>query len=368
MKKVVLLVVGSDMYGLSRVALQLVERLQGEYSVEVWASEDGPLLQAVRERGAAGRVMPLPVLRRQEVLSARLPLTALRLCWSALRLWLRSARSHGGIQLVHALGAPSLGGLVVAKAARCPLVWSVHEVFGSRAEQRVFATLLKRAQVRVACSRFVAQQFRDGDFHVVHSGTDVSAETRPVGSASRTTVICVGRLNRWKGQDALLRAYARVPLELRERSQLRIVGGPFVGDPSVADELRALIAELQLDGQVEMLGERADAQALMGQADLVVVPSQKPEPFGMVVIEGMALGRGVIATTPGGPAEVISDGQDGLLVPVGDEAALTRALHRLMDDLAETKRLGERARVTALAYTGATAADGYHRLYAEVLG
>lgn len=367
MKRAVLLVVGADMYGLSRVALQIVERLSDDMVVEVWASQEGPLIDEVRRRGGQARVVPLPVLRRPEVMSARLPLTVVRLLWQAMRLWLLARRERAHLDLVHALGAPSLGGVVVARAAGCRLLWSVHEVFGSGPETRLFGRLLRQADIRVACSEYVASQFSPGSFRVIHSGTDVSVGARKLGSTGCTTVICVGRLNRWKGQDALLRAFARLPNELRQASRLLLVGGPFAGDPSVADELLSLTRALRLENEVQMLGERADAQALMGQADLVVVPSQKPEPFGMVVIEGMALGRAVIATTPGGPAEVITDGQDGILVPVGDEDALSRALERLLSNVDEARQLGERARVTAQRFSGGAAAEQYRQVYLEVL-
>lgn len=369
MRRAVLLVVGPDMYGLSRTALQIAAAAAGELEVELWSASEGPLLAEARARGLTTRVVPLPVLRRQEVLSARFPLTVARLLLSASRLWRLARQQRSQLALVHALGAPSLGGLVVARAAGCPLVWSVHEVFGSATEARAFGSLLARADARVACSQYVARQFgpATGDFTVIYSGADVE-ETAPSPHARPgTRLICVGRLNRWKGQDVLLRAFSALPESLRRSTTLQVVGSAFEGDAAVADELEALRRALGLEDSVQMLGERADARELMAQADVVVVPSQKPEPFGKVVIEGMALGRAVIATTPGGPAEVITDGVDGLLVHVGDTAGLTRAIERLCTRPDEAQRLGREARRTASRFTGTAAGEQYRDVYRGVV-
>jgi len=366
-KRLVLLVVGADLYGLSRTTLSIAERLAGEMDVEIWSGSDGPLIAEARTRGIATRLVPLPVLRRQQVLSARLPLTLIGLASTTVRLWRAVRKERGELSVVHALGAPSIGGLVVARAAGCPLVWSVHEVFGSNLERSVFGSLLRRADVRVACSRFVAAQLPGGGVRVIHSGSDVSVAAEPPARRAETRLICVGRLNRWKGQEVLLRAFAALPDDLRAQARIQLVGSAFEGDPGVATDLEKLRFALGLEESVEMLGERPDAQALMAEADIVVVPSQKPEPFGKVVVEGMALGRAVVATTPGGPAEVITDGVDGLLVPVGDASALTAALARLLRSPEEVRSLGRQAKVRAACFSSAAAADAYRRAYLEVL-
>jgi glycosyltransferase involved in cell wall biosynthesis len=107
---------------------------------------------------------------------------------------------------------------------------------------------------------------------------------------------------------------------------------------------------------VSLEGEVDDPVAVFASADVVVVPSKLPEPFGKVVVEAMALGRPVVATTPGGPAEVITSGVDGLLVPADDVAALVDALRGLLRDPAAAQRLGRAAAVRAAGFSEAATA------------
>jgi glycosyltransferase involved in cell wall biosynthesis len=291
-----------------------------------------------------------------------------KLLKDAAETWRLVRAQREDLVLVHAFGAPNIAGIVIARAARCPLVWSVHEVFSSKSEMRVFRRLLRAADARVACSQYVADQFGAAaiTFRVVRSGTDVAESGDPLFTHSTTRVICVGRLNRWKGQDVLLDAFARLPDELQRRCELQLVGSAFEADADVEERLVTQVASLNLKDRVALLGERADARALMARADVVVVPSTKPEPFGKVVIEGMALGRVVIATTPGGPAEVISGGKDGVLVPLGDAEALSAALADVLRDPAASRAMGELARATARRFSSRSTIKGYLSVYREL--
>jgi glycosyltransferase involved in cell wall biosynthesis len=106
----------------------------------------------------------------------------------------------------------------------------------------------------------------------------------------------------------------------------------------------------------------------MGRADVVVVPSSEPEPFGMVVVEGMALGRPVIATNAGGPAEIINDKVDGLLVPPKDPEALADAIEWLRAHRAAARQIGASARERAQQFDPARACAVVLDVYEQLAG
>lgn len=139
----------------------------------------------------------------------------------------------------------------------------------------------------------------------------------------------VGRLQPWKGQDRMLHAQAL----LRERGHevhLVIVGGDSYGlSPGYAESLPALVNELGLSDVVTMTGQVPDAGPYIDQMDILVNASD-PEPFGIVLLEGMARGVAVVAVDSGGPAEFIEHRQTGMLARSGEPGALADALEALL--------------------------------------
>jgi glycosyltransferase involved in cell wall biosynthesis len=158
----------------------------------------------------------------------------------------------------------------------------------------------------------------------------------------------VGRLQPWKGQDRLLRAQAI----LRDRGlaiHQVIVGGDAYGlSAEYAASLPRLVEQLGLGDAVTMTGQVPDAGPYIEQMD-VLVNASDPEPFGIVLLEGMARGVAVVAVDSGGPAEFIEHGKTGLLARSGDPEGLADALEPLISS-AELRR--DLARAGREAYLG----------------
>jgi glycosyltransferase involved in cell wall biosynthesis len=166
---------------------------------------------------------------------------------------------------------------------------------------------------------------------------DIRSEVRAdLGlDAQHIVVGCVGRLVPWKGQHVFLRALAQLTDSYPQLRGL-IVGAPEAGKKAYMRQLRELVRELGLAERVDFLGFREDVPRLLQSMDLLVHASTAPEPFGRVIIEGMAAGTPVIATDAGAVPEIVESGRSGLLVPPDDvesmaegvEYALTRPRER----------------------------------------
>jgi glycosyltransferase involved in cell wall biosynthesis len=156
-------------------------------------------------------------------------------------------------------------------------------------------------------------------------------EAAPAPRPEGTLALALGRLHRNKAFDILIDAVAAVPA-----LHLWLAGeGP---------ERAALEAQARpLGARVRFLGWRDDAASLLAAADILVCPSRH-EPLGNVVLEAWAAGVPVVAAASRGPAALVADGEDGLLVPVDDAAALAAALARLDGDAALRARLAEAGR------------------------
>src|SRR5579862_190480 len=168
-----------------------------------------------------------------------------------------------------------------------------------------------------------------------------SAEAAPVARATLHTpegaplALALGRLHPNKSFDKLLAAVARVHgLHLW-----------LAGEGALAAELRRLTALLRIEDRVHFLGWREDVSALLAACDMLVCPS-RIEPLGNTIIEAWAARKPVVAAASSGPAELIVDGKNGLLVPVGDVGALAEAMRQLVADKALATAIANSGRET----------------------
>lgn len=164
--------------------------------------------------------------------------------------------------------------------------------------------------------------------------------------AGAPLLVMAGRISPWKGQHVFVEALARVVAGCPAAHGIIVGLAEEADGPGYAARVQAQAAALGLGDHVRLAGFRNDMPQVLGAADVVVHCSVKPEPFGRVIIEGMAAGRPVVASALGGAAEIIADGQDGLLTPAGDPDALAAALLRLLADPGERDRLGRAAQRT----------------------
>ncbi|PBC81595.1 Glycosyltransferase involved in cell wall bisynthesis [Streptomyces sp. 2224.1] len=174
-------------------------------------------------------------------------------------------------------------------------------------------------------------------------------------------VVAAGRLTRVKRYDVLIRAFAHVVAE-RPDWRLRIYGG---GAEKAA--LRALIDELGLYNHVFLMGPANPLEPEWAKGSIAAVSSSL-ESFGMTIVEAMRCGLPVVATNcPHGPGEIIDDGVDGKLVPVGNPEALSASLLTLINDDDARKRMGAAALASSARFDPATVAERHEELFAELL-
>jgi glycosyltransferase involved in cell wall biosynthesis len=169
-------------------------------------------------------------------------------------------------------------------------------------------------------------------------------------------VVAAGRLSTQKGFDLLLAAWEPVAAA-RPGWQLRIYGRGHL-----REALQATVAGHGLGASVSLMGVTHDIGAALAGGSVFVL-SSRHEGFGMVLIEAMSKGLAVVSfDCPHGPADIISDGRDGLLVPGGDVDALSAALLRVIDDEALRRRLGAAGVESAQRYDRAEIAGRWEDL------
>ncbi len=313
--------------------------LGGEHELEPVFLQDGPWAGELAQAGyrvhvlAAGRLREVhsylaTVARLAKTFRQRNP--ALILNWSAK---------------THLYGSPA----AVLAGMHDRVVWWQHDIPVRRGIDLLATLLPARAVGCTSRAAAEAQQRlipRRATF-VVHAGSarpSADAEVSPLALPAGTVVVgIVGRLQPWKGQDRVLRAHALLHGR-GVRMHSLIVGGDSYGlSPAYARSLGDLASALGIAAEVTLTGQVGDAGPYIEQMD-VLVNASDPEPFGIVLLEGMARGVAVVAVNSGGPRELIEDRRTGMLATSGEPHALADALEPLLRSPALRRSIGDAGR------------------------
>ena len=370
-----------ELYGSDRCLLEVVRGLPPRDRAIVILPRDvayrGALTAALQGCGANVRHIDMLVLRRDLLRPAQLPRLLARLVggvWAIARL-IHSER----VDLVHSNTIAVVCGALGARLMHRPHLWHVHEFLGDepRFMRIALRVLLALAPgLIIANSVAVARSLVDGSSslrrrtRVIYNGVFVPIQahdhaTLPVHRPTRVGVL--GRLAPRKGiaealaATALLEA-AGTPIELW------LGGSPPPGQEWRLADYRRQADEIGIADSVRFTGEVEDVDAFLRELDILLVPSQRPEPFGLVVIEGMAAGLPVVVTrNGGGSGEVVSHGHDGLYCALEPEN-IAAALQSILTDGALRARLTTHApRTVAVRFSRTAYRAAFARAYAKLL-
>jgi len=268
-------------------------------------------------------------------------------------------------ELVHSISYPTSLYVALAVGTSVPHIWHEHNIKRIHAFNRPIYRFVGDRCARVigpsnAVIGALGQAVEASKLLTVYNGIDLSRFT-PDGSVRESArrglqlgehdlgVALAGQLLPYKGHRALIAVAARLR-EALPRARYFIVGA--LENPPYEAELRALIREKHLDDRVVFTGWRTDMHAVLQAMDVLVVPTETPEPAALGLMEAMALGQALVASRTGGTPELVTDGETGLLFAPGDTAQFASALLRLGTDRELRVELGRAARARALAAFG----------------
>jgi glycosyltransferase involved in cell wall biosynthesis len=362
---------------LSGAELALLRLLPALRTVDahVILGEEGPLVDRLLEAGISAEVLPMDRaardLPRHEVGTASSALAVLRSARYTLSLARRLRRLAPDIVHTNSLKAALYGG-AAARLAGVPVVWHVRDRLADDYLPEHAIRLVHAAARRFPSSVIVnsnaTRATLPDDVKATVVASPIPLPERPADrNGHPLRVGMVGRVAPWKGQHVFLEAFARAFPEGSERAV--VVGAPLFGraEEAYARDLGELAATLGVGERLEFRGFRDRVDEELARLDVLVHASVLPEPFGQVVVEGMAAGLPVVAVAAGSPAELLDDGVTGLLYPAGDVEALASALRRLAAEPDLRERLGRAAREQARAFAPEGIAEQVVQVYESVI-
>ena len=263
---------------------------------------------------------------------------------------LRRFIRENDVDLVHtnSLKADIIGGFA-ARLAFTPVIWHLRDRIASDylpkpvvKVVRFLAKFIPTYVVAVSQASLNTLGLPPERCQVVLDGT-ILPPLFERSANSHPQVGLVGRICYWKGQDVFIQAAALIK-EKFPNARFPIVGSALFDEQDYERKVRALCTQLRLDDVVTFTGFRSDVPAVLQGLDVVVHASTIGEPFGQVIIEGMAAAKPVVATNGGGVPEVVVQGETGLLVPMGDPVAMAEAICQLLGDPARREEMGAKGR------------------------
>ncbi len=294
---------------------------------------------------------------------------------------LRELILQQGYRIVHAHLFPELAIVPIAAAGMSDvrLVYTEHSADNRRRKfgcaARMFDRLLYNPYARVVAVNCSAHQNltswlpelaarsvmipnsirlnRDDDV-----ANDLRAQLRIRRGESVKLILFAGRLSRVKGADVLISALSHL-----KRNDLLCL---IAGDGPDRERLEEQVSSLNLRERVRFLGARRDVRSLLSQVDFLVLPS-RCEGLPLIVLEAMAAGCPVVATSVDGTAEVLRNEESALLVPPNDSRAMAAAIKRFLDEPSLRHTLASRGRVDVESYSSDVIAKQLLSLYDQVL-
>jgi glycosyltransferase involved in cell wall biosynthesis len=325
----------------------------------VWVvlSQPGPLSADLLQAGANVIYIRLGILRRKYFSPTGIinRLITIRKAKKELQKIIRQKNIH----LLYSNTTGVLAGALAASTCRVKHIWHVHEIIENpQWFKRILGKIMRQySQTVVVVSEAVKKSWQsvipENKIVVVHNGIDYSPYLQEQPSLQESfrfpqdalIIGMVGRVHYWKGQDYFIeiagQLHGRFP-----HLRFVMVGDAFPGYEYLYAQLDNQMQQLQVQDVVKQLGFRNDIPSLMQSIDLLLLPSQLPDPFPTVILEAMASGKPVIATQMGGALEMIESGITGDFMPANNaEVAANKIANWLNKEKLNTAGRAARQRV-----------------------
>lgn len=298
----------------------------------------GVLAEQASRLGVPFHAVPMPRLRR----SRRAPLDWLH----GIQAIAQVIRTTGSRLVVANTVRAALYGAFAARLTGIPFVWHMRDFWLSEDRPRhLWADRAGKLMICAAARRVIANSHATAErlpwrrVHVVHNGIEVDHYALTVDGATfrqqygippeAPVVGMVGRLRPWKGQERFVRVLAKVRRAAPDMRGVIVGGDPFGISNDYAQRLRRLTDDLRMTDCIVFTDHVADVRPALAAMDIFVHPGE-PEPFGLVNIEAMAMGKPVVAFAHGALPEIVDHGKTGMLITPGDERAMAQTIIALL--------------------------------------
>ncbi len=366
MKSILFIHQSAELYGSDKTILMFISAMdKSKYFPVVILPFEGPLKDEFEKNGI--KVVIAPVLKLYRKMFSPGNLIKFTGEYKTGMAVLDELHKEHNFSLVYSHTLASLIGFTWASRRKVRHLWHVQEIIAKPAIfNKAFKYILSRKtnDKVIYDSRETMNFWADGEPQIAqksgfiwngldpaakenHTPEQIAQVRKEFFNADTEPVIgLVGRINSWKGQQLLLRAFAILAPEF-PTAKLVYLGSAPPNQEFFVDDLKANIQKLKLSDRVTIIPFRQDIWKFWDAIDIAVVPSTEPEPFGMVAIEAMLAGKPVVAANHGGLTEIVLNAETGFLFEPGNEQALASAIKTLLSEPYMRVKFGARGKERA---------------------
>lgn len=340
---ILLLHSASDTYGSSRIFLEVVKiYLKAGINPVVLLSGEGPLTEKLQEMNVRIEIQNLGILRRKYVT----PIGLLNRFSKNRKAYayLDSLHAKYDFKLIYSNTLAVIIGAFWAQRNQLPHIWHIHEILpGPAALVKLLAKMLDSSTPNpIVVSNAVATHWNDrlktSKPVVIHNGICYDSYLKEYPNAKsklglpvdNLVITMIGRINPGKGQLFFLEVAKRL-IKSYPHLHFVLTGDPFPGYEPIAEGITEFIVKNNLEQNVTDLGFRSDIPMILAATDIFMLPSILSDSFPTVILEAMASGKPVIATQSGGAEEMLTEGKNGFLIPIGNVDKAVSAFKKLIE-------------------------------------
>lgn len=333
----------AELYGSDRSFLQVVKyfKISGRYSkITVVLPSDGPLVNELRDLDVDIKFLNLSLLSKTYLKKFQ---------WGKIIRPLMSVASKRKFILTYDVlyvnTSVILDFYILAPFLKIKKVLHVREIPASWLS-KVLSPLIRWSNSLVIFNSYSTQRSFRGvkNSLVIHNAFEGfenhNKVNLPKNTADCLNILLIGRINSWKGQDFAIDSLSKVG---SRNFHLKIVGSTSLGNEGQLSHLKEKVTDLGMEGLITFIPFSDDASSFYSWADVVIVPSKKPEPFGRIAIEAMSLGKPVIAANHGGLPEIIQQGFSGFLFEPNSEGSFIHYIESYFNDRKLLEQHGKQA-------------------------
>jgi len=335
--RILILHSSSDLYGASKIFLQTVQILKEQgHTCHVVVSSAGPLVDKLNQDSVPVTVINLGIIRRKYFT----PFGILNRInkWQKANSFLNKYIQQNNIELIYANTTAVLLGIYLAHKNKIKHIWHVHEII-EKPKFLFFSIqwIMKRYTSSIICvSKAVKDHWSkntpslSSKMQVIYNGIapiekskDENLRTKYQIPKEAIVIGMAGRVHYWKGQKYFLQIAQQLLNRSTENNPIAplyfiITGDAFPGYEYLVDEMNDFIKKNKLGDRIFYTGFENEMDNFYSSIDLLILPSQLPDPLPTVVLEAMQYGIPVAATEQGGALEMIVENETGIFIPIDD--------------------------------------------------